>query len=110
MHTNSNAAQAALGASQDQLMDDFKVVISDAEALIAATANQGDAKLDEMRTKARESLRAFNARVAESQAALYAKSKDAIKATDVYVHQNPWAALGVAGGIGLMVGLLLRRS
>jgi ElaB/YqjD/DUF883 family membrane-anchored ribosome-binding protein len=39
-----------------------------------------------------------------------ANGKKAVAATDVYVHDNPWAALGVAGGIGFLLGLLLRRS
>jgi ElaB/YqjD/DUF883 family membrane-anchored ribosome-binding protein len=110
MNNSSNThAQAAMADSQEQLIADFKVVMNDAEALLKATANQGDAKLEEVRANARESLRAFNVRISDSQAALLAKSRDAARATDLYVHENPWAALGIASGIGFVVGLLLRR-
>jgi len=95
---------------QDQLIADFKVVMDDAEALLKATANHGDEKLDELRAKARESMRRVGERITHSQAALVANGKKAVKATDVYVHENPWAALGVAGGVGLLLGLLMRRS
>jgi ElaB/YqjD/DUF883 family membrane-anchored ribosome-binding protein len=105
---NSVSGNTDLG--QDQLIADFKVVIDDAEALLRATAHQGDAKLDEVRARTRESLRKVGERIAQSQATLLANGKKAVAATDVYVHDNPWAALGVAGGVGFLFGLLLRRS
>jgi ElaB/YqjD/DUF883 family membrane-anchored ribosome-binding protein len=105
-----SSASSNTDLGQDQLIADFKVVMDDAEALLKATANHGDDKLDELRAKARESLRKVGERLTQSQAALLANGKKAVKATDVYVHDNPWAALGVAGGIGLVLGLLLRRS
>lgn len=105
---NSVSGNSDLG--QEQLIADFKVVIDDAEALLKATVHQGDARLDEVRAKTRESLRKVGERIAEAQAALLANSRKAATATDVYVHENPWAALGVAGGIGFVLGLLLRRN
>lgn len=96
--------------SKEQLIGDFKVVMADAEALLKATANQGGEKLAEVRAKAEESLRVVKASMAESQAAMVVRAKEAAKATDVYVHENPWQALGVAAGIGLAIGLLIRRS
>lgn len=104
-----NSSNQAGDVGQDQLIADFKVVMDDAEALLKATAHQGDAKIDAVRAKAAESLRRVGAQIATSQAALMANGKKAVTATDVYVHENPWAALGVAGGIGLVLGLLLRR-
>ncbi len=94
---------------QEQLIADFKVVMDDAEALLKATAHQGDAKIDALRAKATESMRKVGAQMTASQAALMANGKKAVTATDDYVRENPWAALGVAGGIGLVLGLLLRR-
>jgi len=95
--------------TKEQLIDDFKVVVADAEALLKATANQGGEKLAEVRAKAEESLRVAKDKMAEAQAALLVKSKAAAKATDVYVHENPWRAVGVAAGVGLVIGLLIGR-
>jgi Mg/Co/Ni transporter MgtE len=36
-------------------------------------------------------------------------TRDAARATDAYIHKNPWQAIGVAAGIGLVVGLLTGR-
>jgi ElaB/YqjD/DUF883 family membrane-anchored ribosome-binding protein len=93
----------------EQLLADFKVVVADAEALIMATANQGDAKVTELRAKAEASLQVAKARMADMQAALLLKTGQVVKATDVYVHANPWQSMGAAAGLGLMVGFLLCR-
>jgi ElaB/YqjD/DUF883 family membrane-anchored ribosome-binding protein len=93
----------------EQLITDFKVVVVDAEALLKATANQGGEKLAEIRAKAEESLRVAKARIGEAQAALLVKTKAAAKATDAYVHENSWKAIGVATGVGLVIGLLIGR-
>ena len=58
---------------------------------IEETVNQGKKKLTEM------------------QSALLEKTKYAAQTTDDYVHENPWKAVGLAAGVGLIVGLLLRR-
>ncbi|RYF36345.1 MAG: DUF883 family protein, partial [Comamonadaceae bacterium] len=31
------------------------------------------------------------------------------RAADVYVHENPWRAIGLAAGAGLVIGLLISR-
>jgi ElaB/YqjD/DUF883 family membrane-anchored ribosome-binding protein len=38
------------------------------------------------------------------------RSKQALTFTDEWVHQNPWLALGVIAGVGLIVGLLLGHA
>jgi ElaB/YqjD/DUF883 family membrane-anchored ribosome-binding protein len=95
--------------SSEKLIADFKVVVADTEALLKATANQGGEKLAEVRARAEESLRVVKARMAEAQAALLARTKAAAKATDAYVHENPWKAVGIAAGVGLVIGLLIGR-
>jgi len=93
----------------DEVIADLKVVVADTEALLKATANQGGEKLAEVRAKAEESLGVMKARMAQAQAALLAKTQEAAKATDAYVHENPWGAAGVAAAVGLMIGLLIGR-
>lgn len=100
---------ANVNATKEQLIADFKTVVADAEALLKATANQGGDELTALRAKAKESLKTAKARIASEQAALFASTKEAAKATDVYVHENPWAAVGVGAGIGLLIGLLSGR-
>lgn len=96
-------------AGKAQLIQDFNVVVSDAEALLKATANQSGDKLAEVRTKVGESIRAVKASLEEAESALLDKSKAAAKATDVYVHENPWQSVGVAAVVGFVIGWLAKR-
>jgi len=93
----------------DAVIADFNEVVADAEALLKATADQGDSKLAEVRAKAEKSLKAVKTRMEETQATLLARTKAAAKASDEYVHENPWKAIGVSASIGLMIGLLIGR-
>jgi ElaB/YqjD/DUF883 family membrane-anchored ribosome-binding protein len=95
--------------TKEQLIADFKTVVADAEALLKATANHGGEELAGVRARAEESIMAMKAKMADEQAAVLALSKDAAKAADVYVHLYPWTAVGVAAGVGLVVGLLNSR-
>ncbi len=95
--------------TKEQLISDFKVVIADAEALIKATANQGGEAVVNLRAKAEESLAAAKVKLADAQDALIEKDKIAAQATDDYVHEKPWHAVGIAAGVGLVVGLLIGR-
>ncbi len=95
--------------TSEQLITDFKVVVADAEALLKATADQGGEKIAEVRAKAEESLRVVKARLAQAQEALIIKTRAAAKATDAYVHENPWKAIGTAAGLGLLIGWLMGR-
>lgn len=95
--------------TSEQLIADFKVVVADAEALLQATANQGGEKLAEVRARATESLKVAKARLADAQAAMVARAKAAAQATDAYVHENPWQAVGAAAGVGLVIGYLIGR-
>lgn len=95
--------------NKQRIEADFERVISDTEALLKATANQGGDMLNEARSKAEESLNLLKLRMAEAQSALTAKTREACKATDEYVHEKPWQAVGTAAFLGLMVGLLVGR-
>jgi ElaB/YqjD/DUF883 family membrane-anchored ribosome-binding protein len=95
--------------NKDHLINEFKVVVADAEALLKATANTGGEKLAEVRARAEESLSIAKARMLDAQAEVLARSKAAAKATDEYVHENPWRSIGLAASVGVVVGLLISR-
>ncbi|MBM3351574.1 MAG: DUF883 domain-containing protein [Betaproteobacteria bacterium] len=105
----SNNLPNSTEVSKEQLVADFKVVIADAEALLKATASQGGETIANLRARTEESLAHAKERLAEAQDALIEKTKAAAHATDEYVHEKPWHAVGVAAGIGLVIGLLIGR-
>jgi len=106
---NLSAGTDPSEVTKEQLVNDFKVVIADAEALLKATAGQGGEALAAVRARTQESLAAAKARMHDAQEALMVRTRAAAKATDVYVHENPWKAIGAAAGVGLVIGMLIGR-
>jgi len=96
--------------SKEKLMQDLRVVVADAEELLRATAGQAGEKVSAARERIQESLSAAKERLAVMQESLVAKTKQAAKATDEYVHENPWKSVGIAAGVGLVVGMLISRG
>lgn len=92
-----------------ELVAEIKTVIADAEALIKATANQGGEKVDQLRSQAEASLASAKDKIEDLHEDLIEKGREAVKATDDYVQENPWKAVGIAACIGLVIGLLVGR-
>lgn len=92
-----------------ELVAEFKTVIADAEALIKATANQGGEKVDQLRVQAETSLASAKEKLEDLHEELIERGREAVKATDDYVQDNPWKAVGIAAGVGLLIGLLVSR-
>ena len=95
--------------TKEKLAQDLKIVISDAEELLRATASQAGEKVSAAREKIQESLRRSKVKLAEVEDILIDKGKLAARATDEYVHDHPWRAVGIAAGIGLIIGMLISR-
>lgn len=95
--------------SKEKLAADLKVVIADAEELLRATAGQAGEKVTELRSKIEGRLHNARATLAEAQDVVVDKAKQVGHATDDYVHGNPWKSVGIAAGVGLLVGILIGR-
>ncbi len=94
---------------QQKLVTDMKTVIADAEDILHATADQAGEKVATLRARIQERLQGAKLRLGDAEAALVAKTRSAARATDTYVHESPWTAIGVAAGVGLLVGLIIGR-
>lgn len=46
----------------------------------------------------------------ELQSAMMEKGKAAAQSTDRVVHENPWSAVGIAAGLGFIIGMLMPRG
>lgn len=94
---------------ENKLYEDLQAVVRSAEDLLRATSTQTGEKLQEARARAEESLRIARARISEIEQEGVRRAREAAGATEAYVRENPWQSLGVAAGIGLLLGLLVRR-
>lgn len=96
-------------ANKEKLVSDLKVVVSDAEELLRATAGAAGEKVGELRERMTLRLRDAKERLIDAEAALVDKTKAAARATDDFVHDEPWKAVGVAAALGLALGVLIGR-
>lgn len=96
--------------NKEKLIADLKVVIADADELLRATANQAGEKVSELRGRIQENLATARANLAEAQRTVVVKAKAVGHATDHYVHEHPWRSVGIAAGVGVIIGLLIGRK
>lgn len=92
---------------RDRLMTDLRVVIADAEELLRLGAQQTGSTAAEWRAKVETRIADAKAAMRDMQDAAVERIRAAGRATDNYVHENPWQAIGVAAGVGAGIGLLL---
>ena len=96
-------------ANKEKLVSDLKAVVSDAEEILRATAGAAGDKVSELRVRIEGRLRDAKERLADAEAIIVDKTKAAARATDDFVHDQPWKAVGVAAALGLALGVLIGR-
>jgi ElaB/YqjD/DUF883 family membrane-anchored ribosome-binding protein len=94
---------------KDKLMSDLRVVIGDAEELLRMTADQAGESAADVRSRVQAKMIQAKADLLRLQETAVARVKEAGHATDEFVHENPWKSIGIAAGVGLVVGLLIGR-
>jgi len=95
--------------TRDKLVQDFRIVVNDAEELLRATASQAGEKVTAARERIQDSLHKARVKLAEAEDVVVQRGKLAARATDEYVQENPWRAVGIGAGVGLIIGLLIGR-
>jgi ElaB/YqjD/DUF883 family membrane-anchored ribosome-binding protein len=86
-------------AAGDKLMQELRDVVAAAEELLAAAGSENAERLKEIRDRAEVALRGARERL-----------EGAGEEIEERVRKHPYAALGIAAGVGLIVGILLSRK
>lgn len=92
--------------TKGKVVDDFNAVVNDADELLQKTSEAASDGYNVTRAKFSEKLRNAKTNVMDAQRVVTDKAKQAMTVTDDYVNGNPWAAVGIAAGIGLFIGFL----
>ena len=95
--------------SKEKLVADMKVVVSDAEEILRATTGVAGDRVGELREHIAARLRDAKVRIADAEDLVIDRTKAAAHATADYVNETPWCAVGIAAGIGLLLGILIGR-
>ena len=94
---------------KNDLLKDFNAVVNESEQLLKSVVDEGGDKANALRAKMESNLKVAKDRLRHIEETAIETTKTAVRATDNYVHENPWRAIGAAVGIGAVIGLLLNR-
>jgi ElaB/YqjD/DUF883 family membrane-anchored ribosome-binding protein len=95
--------------AQEILMSDFQTLVNDTERLLEHTATLAGDQADDLRDQIHESLLRARETLRLTEDSLRDRGKAAVTATEDYVQANPWQSVGIAAGVGFLIGLLATR-
>lgn len=92
--------------SEMQTTEELKALLHEAEQALSDTAGEAGEKFDELRERLRDALDSgkYSFERLKSEATRRAKQADQL------VRDNPYYAIGVAAGVGALIGILVSRS
>lgn len=95
--------------SREALAQSLRHVLSEAEHLLKSAHNAGGEQFKAARERFEEQLRSAKLELNDLETVAIENAKRAARATDQAVHEHPYAAMGIAAGIGALIGMLIAR-
>ncbi|WLH11141.1 YqjD family protein [Pseudomonas hefeiensis] len=102
-------ARTQAKTAQEILMEDFQTLVSDTERLLDHTATLAGDQADELRSQIHETLLRARDTLKLTEDSVRERGQAAVIATEEYVQANPWQSVGIAAGVGFLIGLLATR-
>lgn len=91
----------------DALQDELQALIGDAEKLLQHATSLAGSRADELRQHIQSNLQRARETLSGGEDAIRQHAGEIQRASESYVQKKPLQALGIAAGIGLLIGLLL---
>jgi ElaB/YqjD/DUF883 family membrane-anchored ribosome-binding protein len=107
--TTTSPVGATDPSTRDRLAHSLQQVVEEAEHLLKNAQRTGSEQFNAARDRFESQLRSAKAELNQLERAALDNAKRAAHATDQAVHQHPYTAMGVAAGIGLLIGMLVAR-
>jgi len=85
-----------------RLAEELRALVSDAEALLRSSATAAGGAAQE---QAEATVAELRGRLGSLEGHVKARARD----IDGYVRDNPWQAVAIAGGVALLLGLIMSR-
>lgn len=96
--------------AKERLAADVNAVLLDAEELLRQAGHATGEEAKELRGRAQAAISRAKDSMYELEQRAVAQTKAAAHATDAWVHEHPWTALGMAAGLAFLVGLAVNRK
>lgn len=111
METNYEAIEKAHSEiARERVMTDLQTLTRDAEDLLKATAGDVSDKAKEARSRVAAALERAKVTCVHLQEQTVATAKAAAKKADTVIRDHPYESIGVAFGVGLLIGVLVTRK
>jgi ElaB/YqjD/DUF883 family membrane-anchored ribosome-binding protein len=111
METNFETIEKSHGAvARERVRADLENLTRDAEDLLKATAGDVSEKAKEARSRVAAALERAKTTCAHMQEQTVATAKAAAKKADTVIREHPYESIGVAFGVGLLLGVLVTRK
>jgi len=98
------ARQARVAANQE-----VRKLIADVEELIRRVGDAADPELARLRAKVESTVATTKGAISDGTEQVQRQAKEVFEASDRYVRDQPWEAIGIAAIAGLAIGFLVGR-
>jgi ElaB/YqjD/DUF883 family membrane-anchored ribosome-binding protein len=90
-------------------LSDVNTVLVNAEEMLRQAAQSTGEQAADLRRRAQSAIASAKTRLVDAEQRAVQQAKTAAKATDGWVHEHPWTAVGIAAGVGMVIGLIINR-
>ena len=106
---NMSQTTVQMSLGKQKIIEDIKVLLNDSEELVRLSASLPAEGVDALRTRLRDHVDAARNALESAQSSAQERYRASLDGTVQYTRDNPWQALGIAAGIGFLVGVLVSR-
>ncbi len=99
-----------LSSNIKTVQSDMKTLVKDAQDLFREATLATGEKADALRARGMSLLETAMAKAQEVQTAAIETGKEMAETADNFVQENPWKAVAISAGVGVLVGMLIARK
>ena len=94
---------------QNAASQEARNLMSDVQDLLSRVAHVADPEIARVRARVERGLASAKQTLADGTDRVQRHAKNAAVASDTYVREQPWQAVGIAAAAGLLIGFLVAR-
>lgn len=98
-----------MSSPREKLVEELRNLLGDVDRLFQQAATTGGEEAQALRRRAEDTLQQAAARFGALEREVARRGRESVRATDDWVHENPWSAIGVGAALGAVVGMLIAR-
>ncbi len=93
----------------DRLVRDLGALATDVEKLVQASADNANEAMVDARERIESLLGTARQNLENARRCAIEEAKSAAQSADEYLRDNVWKAVGLAGGVGFLLGAIVSR-